>query len=65
MKNENCNLHFTMFPSLQVNKTYASIVQNYKLQVYNFVNKKKIKIKIINHTLQSYKFTHYNITIFF
>jgi len=41
MKNENCNLHFTMFRSLQVNKTYASIVQNYKLQVYNFVSKNK------------------------
>jgi len=47
MKNENCNLHFTMFPSLQLNKTHAGIVQNYKLQVYKFASK-KININI-NH----------------
>jgi hypothetical protein len=40
MKNENRNLHFTMFPSLQVNKTHAGIVQNYKLQVYKFASNK-------------------------
>jgi hypothetical protein len=63
---KNCNLQFTMFPGLQVNKTYVGIAQNYKckftsLQVCEF---KKIKSQITNHTLQSYKFTHYNITFF-
>ncbi len=71
MKNENCNLHFTMFPSLQINKTHACIVQNYKLQVYKFASKQinininhKSYITILQFLKKSFKVLEiYNITI--
>jgi hypothetical protein len=37
---KNCNLHFTMFPSLQVNKTHAGIAQNYKCKFASLQVKK-------------------------
>jgi hypothetical protein len=61
---KNFNLQLTMFPSLQVNKTHASLAHNYKLQVYKFASNKINKNK--NHKsyitkLQIYTLQYYNL----
>ncbi len=65
---KNFNLQLTMFPSLQVNKTHASLAQNYKLQVYKFASNKINKNK--NHKsyitkLQIYTLQYYNLFLNF